>query len=320
MWPRARWNYEYWPQAQQDAVPGPRDPLLGRPPPGAGRAQARAAAPAASSWPARRGRGRRQPSDADHASQPAPPRRRRGCCARAGRRRTIFKYMRAEFGLDSLPEHALEEVDGEAWIVNPAWRRIDKALKQERNTVGHLRRKRAAQQDARSQAARELDTRIQACDRTVAGLERARRTADTHIQARDLPEGEKLQALPAALRQLHDTLRMIAYRAESAMALAVAPELDSPDTARSLLKALFRSDASLRPDPAAGTLTVRLLHLSTRAQDQALAPLLEELNRTRTVFPGTQLRLVYEMPPSEPSRRTVALPRPTAPTPLVAPP
>ena len=228
--------------------------------------------------------------------------------------------MRAEFGLDTLPEHALEEVDGQAWIVNPAWRRIDKALKQERNTVGHLRRKRAAQKDAKSEAARELDARIQACDRTIAGLLRARRTADTHIQARDLPDGEKLQALPAALRQLHDTLRMIAYRAESAMALAVAPEMDSPDTARSLLKALFRSDASLRPDPAAGTLRVRLLHLATRAQDNALAPLIEELNRTRTVFPGTQLRLVYEMQPSDRPGRTVALPRPTAPTSLSAPP
>ena len=126
--------------------------------------------------------------------------------------------------------------------------------------------------------------------------------SDSHIQARDLPDGEKLQALPVALRQLHDTLRMIAYRAESAMAL-------------------FRSDASLHADPAAGTLTVRLLHLATRAQDKALSPfLLEELNRTRTVFPGTQLRLDYEMLPSDRPGRTVALPRPTAPTPLVVPP
>ena len=104
------------------------------------------------------------------------------------------------------------------------------------------------------------------------------------------------------------------------MALAVAPELDSPATARSLLKALFRSDASLRPDPAAGTLTVRLLHLATRAQDQALAPLIEELNRTRTVFPGTQLRLVYEMLPCDRPGRPVVLPRQPPPTPLVASP
>ena len=66
---------------------------------------------------------------------------------------------------------------------------------------------------------------------------------------------------------MHDMLRMIAYRAESAMAMAVAPELDNPETARSLLK--------------------------------ALAPLIDQLNRTRTVVPGTPLRLVYELLPDE---------------------
>ena len=32
-----------------------------------------------------------------------------------------------------------------------------------------------------------------------------------------------------------------------------------------------------------------------------MAPLLDELNATRTVFPGTQLRLRYEMPSDDPS-------------------
>ena len=108
---------------------------------------------------------------------------------------------------------------------------------------------------------------------------------------------------------LTDTLRLIAYRAETAMAAAVAPEPGNPDTVRSLLKALIQTDASLPPDPAAGTLTVRLLHQATRARDAALAPLLDELNQTRTVFPGTNLRLVYEIlpagppPPPAPPRR-----------------
>ena len=43
---------------------------------------------------------------------------------------------------------------------------------------------------------------------------------------------------------LLDTLRMIAYRAKTATATAVADGLDNPDIARSLLKALFRGDAS----------------------------------------------------------------------------
>ena len=171
-----------------------------------------------------------------------------------------FKYQRAEFGLDTLPEHALVAVDDEAWVVNPAWRQIDKALKNERNIVGNLRRKRALESDPAGAGAHELDARIQACDRTIEGLVKARQTADHHVQAGQLSQAERLQALPAPLRLLMDTLRMIAYRAETAMATAVGPKLDNPDTARSLLKALFRCDASLHPDEQAGTLTVRLLH------------------------------------------------------------
>ena len=210
----------------------------------------------------------------------------------------FFKYMRAEFGLDSLPEHGLVEVDAEAWVVNPAWRTIDKALKKARNEVGHLRRKRALEPNAKTAAARALDEQIAACDKLVEGFVLARKVTDQHMRAGELSEPEKLQALPEPLRQLMQTLRMLAYRAETCMAAALAPELDNPATARSLLKALFQSEASLLPDPAAGTLTVRLPHQASRAQDAALAPLLEELNRTRTVFPGTQLRLVYELPSS----------------------
>ena len=230
----------------------------------------------------------------------------------------FFKYLRAEFGLDTLPEHALVEVEADAWVVNPACRTIGKALKQARNSVGNLRRKLALQADAGSAPARALEARIQTCDQTIQGLLLARKVTDQHILAGELSPEARLQALPQPLRLLLDTLRLLAYRAETAMTTAVAPALDNPDTARSLLKSLFQADASLHPDESAGTLTVRLLHQPTRAQDRALAPLLDELNRTRTVFPGTHLRLVYRMlsddlPCSASSQPTPANPKPPLP-------
>lgn len=42
-----------------------------------------------------------------------------------------------------------------------------------------------------------------------------------------------------------------------------------------------------------------LLHQACRGYDLALATLLEELNRTRTPYPGTNLRLVYEILPHD---------------------
>ena len=89
----------------------------------------------------------------------------------------------------------------------------------------------------------------------------------------------------------------------------LAPHLGKPAEVRALIRALLQSDASLRPDPAAGTLTVQLQHTACRAHDEALAALLEELNRTQTLYPDTGLRLVYEMlplatpeSPSQPSK------------------
>ncbi len=253
------------------------------------------------------GKGQRQPSVlTTHPSLPAE--QVAGLLRSRWSQENCFKYMRSEFGLDTLPEHALEEVEPDAWGVSPAWRTIEKALKKERNAVGHLRRRRAAETDIAK--AGELDARIRACDQAIAGLVRARKSTDQHVRAGELTAEQRLQALPEPLRALTDTLRMITCRSETAMAAAVAPALGHPDTVRSLLEALFQTGASLLPDPAAGTLTVRLLHQATRAREAALAPLLDELNQTRTVFPGTSLRLVYEILPAGPSPPPSSPPRP----------
>ena len=54
--------------------------------------------------------------------------------------------------------------------------------------------------------------------------------------------------------------------------------------------------------PPVGILTVQWLYQAWRGHDLALAPLLEEINRTQTLYPGTSLRLVYEIP------RTIPVP------------
>jgi hypothetical protein len=67
------------------------------------------------------------------------------------------------------------------------------------------------------------------------------------------------------------------------------------EDARSLLRALYHTEADLLPDENAGTLTVRVHHQANRCNDEAIRHLGTELNQTETVFPGTQLRLVYEL-------------------------
>ena len=77
-------------------------------------------------------------------------------------------------------------------MVNPAGRLIDKVLRKERNSVGHRRRQRALESDAMSAAARELDGRIQSCDRAIESLARARRATDRHVRAGELSAEQHL--------------------------------------------------------------------------------------------------------------------------------
>jgi hypothetical protein len=67
------------------------------------------------------------------------------------------------------------------------------------------------------------------------------------------------------------------------------------DDARALLRQIYDTDADLIPDLNAGTLTVKLHHLTQSAHDQILRHLCDQLNETETIFPDTQLRLHFQV-------------------------
>ncbi len=58
---------------------------------------------------------------------------------------------------------------------------------------------------------------------------------------------EKFQKSSTPSKHLIDTIKMIAYRAETAMANLLRDKMKHPDESRSLLRALYTSDADLLP-------------------------------------------------------------------------
>ena len=55
---------------------------------------------------------------------------------------------------------------------------------------------------------------------------------------------------------------MTAYRAETAMANSLREDMSHPDVGRTLLRALYQTEAVLLPDLDKQTLTIRLHHLA----------------------------------------------------------
>ncbi len=79
------------------------------------------------------------------------------------------------------------------------------------------------------------------------------------------------------------------------MASLLQDFLARPDEARSLLRDLFTMEADLLPDEENGTLTVQLHHFTNRLSDKAIGLLGQQLNATETLYPGTNLRLVFKL-------------------------
>ena len=79
------------------------------------------------------------------------------------------------------------------------------------------------------------------------------------------------------------------------MVLAVASAQGKKTNPRKALQALFEADASIIPDRAKGLLKLQILGLGSNCADRSLKPLLDELSATETMYPGTNLKLVYEL-------------------------
>ena len=91
-----------------------------------------------------------------------------------------------------------------------------------------------------------------------------------------------------------DTIHLIAYRAETALVSLVREKLARSDDGRALVRQVFESAVDLCPNLEDKTLTIRLHRLSSGAHDEALQHLCAELTATETLYPGTELRLIFE--------------------------
>ena len=206
----------------------------------------------------------------------------------------FFLYARREFGLDHLPTHELEEVNGEEIVVNPNWRRNKKAINQLESKLYGLN-KRLQRRIEKNQKITELQQEEFNLRPKLQELKATTKTLSNHVKAKELSSSDRLESLPKPIRLFHDLIRMIVYRAETALMPYVYGQRKVRPNPRSLLKALFKTDADLIPDKAKGELVVRLQNLGNKGQNHAVRELLEVLNQKQVKFPETDLKLVYKI-------------------------
>jgi hypothetical protein len=217
----------------------------------------------------------------------------------------FYKYMRQHYGLDRLVEYAVGPVPATVSVVNPARRKLDSNIRTLTAQIGRCGAQFAAlslEGDleaapvARYQTKKsDLQEKIGALRKELEQLKVERKTTPKHVEVKDLPEAERFQRLLPERKHFVDTIKLIAYRAETSMASVLREKLARSDDARALLRQIFHTEVDLDPDLQTKVLTVRLHHLAQNAHDVAVSHLCDHLNATETLFPGTDLRVVYKL-------------------------
>jgi hypothetical protein len=221
----------------------------------------------------------------------------------------FFRYMRQSYNLDGLVDYRTEAIPETTMVVNPAHRAVDGKV---RKQVAILSRKVAefgaltlegeietSKVEIFTQRKSDLQEIIGQMQKEVAELKALRKATKRHITYNELPQEARFDRLSTQSKHLIDTIKMVAYRAETAMAHILREKMSRHDDARSLLRAIYSTEVDIVPDPQANTLTIRLHPLANPSSDQAIRQLCAELNGTETLFPGTQLRLIYELVSSQ---------------------
>ena len=88
---------------------------------------------------------------------------------------------------------------------------------------------------------------------------------------------------------------MIAYRAETAMANILQESGIKKDEARAIVRQIFMTDADIEPDNEKGILKVRVHNMANPRNNDYVQKLCDILNESETIFPGTNLRMVYDL-------------------------
>lgn len=217
----------------------------------------------------------------------------------------FFKYMREHYSLDRLIDYSLDEIPATTKLVNPAYRDLEALIRSKNGmltkllaTFGainleHPIEKKRIEEFQRIKA--KLLEQLSQLQEEIIELKEKRKVTDHHITIAELPKEQQFKKLSSQSKHFIDTIKMIAYRAETAMAHILREKISREDDVRTLLRAIYSAEADLVPNAQDQTLTITLHHIANQYSTRAIKHLAEEINATETLFPGTSMRLIYKM-------------------------
>jgi len=141
----------------------------------------------------------------------------------------------------------------------------------------------------------KLSSEIETLQKEEKKLVEQRKATPNKVTIGQMPESIRYNKLLTESKLLINLIKIICYRAETDFVNLVSSGYKrNTDEKRALFKSISQSKADLFPDYHNNTLTVTLYSLASPRDNQAIIKTLELLNNTETIFPGTNLKLIYK--------------------------
>jgi len=170
----------------------------------------------------------------------------------------FFRYMRQHYNIDRLAEYGTEAIPDTTRVVNPAWRQLESQVRRQNGLLSRElvqfakiqtpQEMEPSEVEAYQQKKGQLQQAIEERRHQIEQLKTQRKAHPKHIEVKDLPEQDRFQRLRSEKKHFIDTIKLIAYRAETALAELAREKIKRLDDARSLIRQLFRTEIDLFPD------------------------------------------------------------------------
>ena len=219
----------------------------------------------------------------------------------------FFRYMILDYDFDKMIEFGTETIDENKEVVNPQYRQLNQRLKKEREKTSRIKAKLYPLEEQSIEALleempvlnnkqMEILEKIEIHQQIEMEIKDQRSKILPRLKLKDMPDQTRYNKLKNESKMLMNILKMICYRAETAVANELAVYLQGgKEEKRMLVKQIIHNNADLQPDYENKTLTVVLHSLSAPRFNHAAAELANLLNQTETIFPGTDLLLKFKI-------------------------
>ena len=218
----------------------------------------------------------------------------------------FFKYMMQEFGIDTLVSYLKERISDTAPLVNPAYRTLENTRRKLTSKLNIVKAKFATltlQADTIEEKPmekylskkEELKHEIEQAEKEIERIKSQKKDVPSKITYGELPENEKFDNVVNERKHFLDTIKLISYRAETALSNIIKEYMSHKDESRLLLKQIYKTDANLIVDNENQKLIVEIHRLAHWKDDAVLEKLCVAMNDTETKFPDSNLTLNYKL-------------------------